>query len=91
MIATIHQPSSETFKQFQSCYLLAKGMTVYNSSLEGIKPYFATLGHHSPEDYNTADFVMFIMQQKVCWLWVCECRRALAVGVGRCWCGCCWR
>ena len=63
VIATIHQPSSETFALFRNTYLLAKGFTVFNSETTAMLSHFADLGHACPPQYNPADFVMFLMQK----------------------------
>lgn len=63
VIATIHQPSSETFGLFRKTYLIAKGCTVFNSETSAMISYFADLGHECPPQYNPADFVMFLMQK----------------------------
>ena len=58
IIASIHQPSSQIFQSFDQLILLADGKTVYQGRPSNALNYFATLGYHSPEQYNPADYVM---------------------------------
>jgi ATP-binding cassette, subfamily G (WHITE), eye pigment precursor transporter len=58
VIATIHQPNSETFKLFPSLLLLMDGFTIYHGpTLESVD-YFASLGFHTPEYSNPADYYL---------------------------------
>mmetsp|Transcript_21903 Transcript_21903/g.51184 ORF Transcript_21903/g.51184 Transcript_21903/m.51184 type:complete len:621 (-) Transcript_21903:96-1958(-) len=63
VMCTIHQPSSEIFHKFDNAIFLAKGSVIYQGPPSGIRAYFTKLGHECPEDYNPADFVMFLIQR----------------------------
>ncbi len=56
IICTIHQPSSEIFRSFNSLYLLAEGRLAYSGSLPGAYEFFASQGFKCPPRYNPADF-----------------------------------
>lgn len=62
VLCTIHQPSSEIFHLFDQAIFLVGGQVAYHGPPSGIRAHFNTIGHHCPEDYNPADFVMFIIQ-----------------------------
>ena len=64
IVTTIHQPSSEVFNLFDETLLLNAGHLVYQDTISNIPRYFGELGHVCPENYNPADFVMFVMQQQ---------------------------
>lgn len=63
VITTIHQPSSEIFRQFDEVLLLARGKILYNSSVENVTNYFEKENYTCPDRTNPADFMMFFMQQ----------------------------
>ena len=56
IIATIHQPSSETFYLFDDLMVLAEGRVVYYGTVENSVAYFARLGYQCPQYTNPADF-----------------------------------
>jgi len=61
VMCTIHQPSSEIFQLFDSAIFLARGQVVYQGPPSGIRAHFSTLGFTCPDEYNPADFVMFLV------------------------------
>lgn len=58
IITTLHQPRSEIWRLFDRITLLSKGCALYSGSVERVVPYFEGLGHHLPEHYNPADFLI---------------------------------
>ncbi|CAF1168649.1 unnamed protein product [Adineta steineri] len=63
IITSIHQPSSQIFQSFDQFILLADGKTIFMGKPSNALPYFTTLGHHSPPQYNPADYVMDLVNQ----------------------------
>lgn len=61
VLCTIHQPSSEIFQLFDKAIFLCQGRVVYLGPPSGIRAHFSGLGHKCPQDYNPADFVMFLI------------------------------
>ncbi|EGR44131.1 uncharacterized protein TRIREDRAFT_82626 [Trichoderma reesei QM6a] len=55
-IASIHQPSSATFQQFDKLYLLSGGLTCYFGRVGEATAYFSTIGYPIPAETNSADF-----------------------------------
>lgn len=60
VLATVHQPSSETFSLFDKAIFLARGKVIYCGALSGIRSHFDRLECPCPQDYNPADFVLFL-------------------------------
>ncbi|KAI9021882.1 P-loop containing nucleoside triphosphate hydrolase protein [Hyaloraphidium curvatum] len=59
VVATIHQPSTETFNLFDDLLLLAPGgRTVYFGPREGAIDYFASIERPCPPYFNPADFFL---------------------------------
>ncbi|CAF3590114.1 unnamed protein product [Adineta steineri] len=63
VITSIHQPSSQIFQSFDQLILLADGKNIFMGKPSNALDYFATMGHHSPEQYNPADYVMDLVNQ----------------------------
>ncbi len=57
VIATIHQPSSETFQLFDDLCLLAEGRVMYWGPVQDVVPYFAGVGYQCPMYTNPADYL----------------------------------
>ncbi|KAL6691396.1 P-loop containing nucleoside triphosphate hydrolase protein [Trichoderma pleuroticola] len=57
-IASIHQPSSATFQQFDKLYLLSGGRTCYFGPVSEATSYFAKIGYAIPPETNSADFFL---------------------------------
>jgi len=55
VIATIHQPSTETFELFTHLLLLGQGSTVYFGPREASIEYFDRTGHPIPSHSNPSD------------------------------------
>ncbi|KAH0493336.1 hypothetical protein TgHK011_000010 [Trichoderma gracile] len=55
-IASIHQPSSATFQQFDKLYLLSGGVTCYFGRVTEATSYFSSIGYTIPAETNAADF-----------------------------------
>lgn len=62
ILCTVHQPSSEVFTLFDQVIFMRAGRIAYQGPVEHIAPYYASLGHVCPENYNPADFVMTLCQ-----------------------------
>lgn len=63
ILCTIHQPSSEIFHLFQRTILISAGRIVYDGKNVEMTEYFTQVyGKKCPNNYNPADFVMFLMQ-----------------------------
>jgi hypothetical protein len=58
IIASIHQPSTSTFNQFDKVYLLAKGNMCYGGPRKDIASYFSTLGFELPPATNPAEWIL---------------------------------
>jgi ABC-type multidrug transport system permease subunit len=55
VIASIHQPSTTTFHQFDKLCLLSQGKTCYFGDLHVAPQYFASLGYPVPPETNSAE------------------------------------
>ncbi|KAG9293835.1 hypothetical protein G9A89_019173 [Geosiphon pyriformis] len=55
VIASIHQPSTETYSLFDSLFLIGRGRTLYTGTREGAIQHFEKLGHVCPPYSNPAD------------------------------------
>eukprot|EP00009_Paramoeba_aestuarina_P000145 CAMPEP_0201509294 /NCGR_PEP_ID=MMETSP0161_2-20130828/2392_1 /ASSEMBLY_ACC=CAM_ASM_000251 /TAXON_ID=180227 /ORGANISM="Neoparamoeba aestuarina, Strain SoJaBio B1-5/56/2" /LENGTH=725 /DNA_ID=CAMNT_0047904205 /DNA_START=40 /DNA_END=2214 /DNA_ORIENTATION=- len=58
VICTIHQPSFDIFKMFDTLLLLQNGQVVYNGSVADSPAYFADQGYPCSEWMNPADHFM---------------------------------
>lgn len=58
VIATIHQPNSETFLLFDRLLLLMEGKTIYFGDANSSTGYFQNLGYKIPEFSNPADYFL---------------------------------
>ena len=61
VIATIHSPSSEAFRQFDRLLMLKNGSVTYAGALfgeEGAESYFYSLGYYFDPSDNFADFLI---------------------------------
>ncbi|KXS17515.1 P-loop containing nucleoside triphosphate hydrolase protein [Gonapodya prolifera JEL478] len=58
IVATIHQPSYETFSLFDRLLLLAEGKTVYFGTTANAFPFCEELGRPVPPHSNPADFML---------------------------------
>ncbi|EEH10912.1 ABC transporter [Histoplasma capsulatum G186AR] len=58
VIASIHQPSTATFKTFDKLMILSAGRTCYFGSSSEMKPYLDKTGYPMPLQMNPAEFVL---------------------------------
>ncbi|KAM3524930.1 hypothetical protein MY4038_007512 [Beauveria bassiana] len=58
IIASIHQPSSATFRQFDKLCLLSGGKTCYYGPVSDASSYFNTIGYSIPPETNAAEFYL---------------------------------
>jgi len=56
IVCTIHQPSSEIFRNFDNLYLMAEGRLAYCGPLSSAFNFFTMHGFKCPPRYNPADF-----------------------------------
>jgi ATP-binding cassette subfamily G (WHITE) protein 2 len=61
VICTIHQPSFEIFRMFDTLLFLHSGYVVYNGPLTDSTRYFSKMGWTCPVENNPADFFMKIL------------------------------
>jgi ABC-type multidrug transport system permease subunit len=62
ILCTIHQPSSEVFFQFDSCIFLKKGQVLFQGPVSTLTTFFSSMGYECPQNYNPADYVMYLSQ-----------------------------
>lgn len=62
VLASIHQPSSEIFHLFNHAMFIDNGNVVYDGEIKNIIPYFNSIGYKCPENYNPADYILYILQ-----------------------------
>ncbi|KAF2760409.1 putative ABC transporter [Pseudovirgaria hyperparasitica] len=58
VIASIHQPSTNTFQLFDRLLLLSQGKTVFNGLVQDVQHYFDNLGRPMPIHMNPAEFML---------------------------------
>ncbi|KAJ4862639.1 ABC transporter domain-containing protein [Trichoderma breve] len=58
IVASIHQPSSATFLQFDSLCLLSGGRTCYFGPISAATAYFTSIGHSIPAETNPAEYFL---------------------------------
>ncbi|KOB74792.1 Bm-brown protein [Operophtera brumata] len=56
VICSIHQPSCDIFREFNSLMLIAEGKMVFHGSLDECKAVFESINLHCPLNYNPAEF-----------------------------------
>ena len=61
IIASIHQPSTNTFQLFDKLLLLSSGRTCYFGPVQSIETYFNRLDHPIPTHTNPAEFLLDIV------------------------------
>jgi ABC-type multidrug transport system ATPase subunit len=57
-IASIHQPSTETFRLFDKLALLSQGRLCYFGTLGDVEPYFEDIGLPMPANINPAEYLL---------------------------------
>ena len=55
VIATIHQPSTDTFNLFTHIMIMAKGEVIYFGERGGALDYFGSIGRPIPNHFNPSD------------------------------------
>ena len=58
VVATIHQPNSDTFQKFPKLLLLMDGHTIYQGKTMDSVGYFNQLGYIIPEYSNPSDYYL---------------------------------
>lgn len=82
MIASIHQPSTSTFKLFDKLMLLSGGKTHYFGPVQAVTAYYEHVGHPIPMHVNPAEFVLeqlnvdFASDKTLAQQWLKEMQRA---------------
>ncbi|OQD82960.1 hypothetical protein PENANT_c019G07340 [Penicillium antarcticum] len=61
IIASIHQPSTSTFRLFDKLLLLSSGRTCYFGPVPVVEGYFNEIGHPIPTNTNPAEFLLDIV------------------------------
>ena len=61
IMATIHQPSSQAFKEFDNLILMMDGYIVYQGEAQKSAAYFASINYKCPIRSNPADFYMKVL------------------------------
>jgi len=62
ILCTIHQPSSEVFFLFDIIIFMNRGRILYQGPVNDMLVHLSTAGYKCPENYNPADFIMFLTQ-----------------------------
>ena len=62
IVAVVHQPSNEIMDLFDNVMYMARGDLVYYGPTTSVVAYFARNGYSCPQEYNPADYVMFVLQ-----------------------------
>lgn len=58
VVATIHQPSSFIFYQFDSLLLISEGESAYYGNTNNVVEFFRLAGMEMSQHYNPADFIL---------------------------------
>ncbi|XP_072937355.1 protein brown-like [Epargyreus clarus] len=56
VICSVHQPSSDLFKEFNTITLMSEGKIVFYGSQDDCKELFESINLHCPKNYNPAEF-----------------------------------
>jgi len=64
IITTIHQPRSNIYSLFDHVLLITQGQIVYNGPASDAITHFASLGYQCPENFNPADFMIDLVEEK---------------------------
>lgn len=60
VVASIHQPSTNTFRLFDKLALLSAGKSYYFGAVDGVVQHFASLDQPMPQQMNPAEFILEI-------------------------------
>jgi len=66
VIASLHQPSYQTFKELDLLLLLAKGRQIYFGPASGVRDKFESCGFVCPKGLNIADYILHIVSDLGC-------------------------
>jgi len=66
VIASLHQPSFETFKELDLLLLLAKGRQIYFGPAEKVQDKFNRCGFPCPKGLNIADYILHVVSDLSC-------------------------
>ncbi|KAJ5701933.1 hypothetical protein N7488_009481 [Penicillium malachiteum] len=61
VIASIHQPSTTTFRLFDKLLLLSAGRTCYFGPVSNVDGHFGDIGHPIPSNTNPAEYLLDIV------------------------------
>ena len=61
VVATIHQPSSQVFANFDQLVVIEAGKAVYWGPAKDLVPFMGTLGHEVPPHTNPADWILQLL------------------------------
>ncbi|KAJ5627337.1 hypothetical protein N7528_004764 [Penicillium herquei] len=61
IIASIHQPSTTTFRLFDKLLLLSAGRTCYFGPVSNVDGHFGDIGHPIPSNTNPAEYLLDIV------------------------------
>eukprot|EP00045_Choanoeca_perplexa_P009494 m.91878 g.91878 ORF g.91878 m.91878 type:complete len:599 (-) comp14922_c0_seq3:13-1809(-) len=61
VVLSIHQPSSQVYRELDRLLLLSHGQQVYFGPVSNALPTFAMAGMHCHSDYNPADFFLEVL------------------------------
>ena len=64
VIASIHQPSTNTFELFDKLLLMSKGKVTYNGPVADVKSYFAGLGQEVIDPSPPSPLFVTLLQTK---------------------------
>ncbi|CAG4986258.1 unnamed protein product [Parnassius apollo] len=56
VICSVHQPSSDLFKEFNSISLMSEGKLLFHGTHDDCRILFESVNLHCPKNYNTAEF-----------------------------------
>lgn len=56
VICSVHQPSCDIFKEFNSILLMAEGNLLFHGTQDACKSFFESIDLHCPLNYNPAEF-----------------------------------
>jgi len=66
VIASLHQPSAETFQELDLLLLLAKGRQIYFGPAERVQDKFNRCGFPCPKGLNIADYILHVVSDLSC-------------------------
>ncbi|KAK7861706.1 hypothetical protein R5R35_010070 [Gryllus longicercus] len=64
IVCTIHQPSALLLSFFDSMYVVAQGICIYQGSTRALIPFLKSVGIHCPTHYNPSDYILEMSEDK---------------------------